>query len=262
MSRIHEPQHRDYYGASGAKRYDLEAHHMAERYREARRAQNAVVGDRTGGVTCRSHVVVDLGCGTASDGLAILSANPRAKYVGVDASLHMLRQARTKLKERREFADRVVLVHRDFCHMRTGDLRESCRAAWVQHGIACVVSALVLHHYDLTVKALVYGSVYNVLAVGGCLVVTDLYTSEIGACRARAMARELEDVRTARTRLAEDGGNLNGATTLCEAHYRKENRPVTIFEDVDLLRRIGFANVDVIFRHGQLAVIVAEKKRL
>jgi ubiquinone/menaquinone biosynthesis C-methylase UbiE len=100
----HPDEAPDPYDWSGASRYDLDAQQMPPRYFLAHLIQNELVSAVLRSVSVTHPVVIDVGCGTASDALEILSSVETAIYVGVDRSDAMLTHATDKLA-RHSFPD-------------------------------------------------------------------------------------------------------------------------------------------------------------
>jgi Methyltransferase domain len=247
------------FGRIGAARYDNDTRGMPRRYHVAHAIQNELVL-RSLNISRSPHpVIVDLGCGTANDGLSLLSRAENAIYVGIDYSSHMLARAATKLT-RGGYKSRNLLLDRDFRELTRDELVTCIEVAGLASEIRCVISAIALHHYDIREKRSVYQLAFNLLPKGGLLILSDLYTNSIGHSADWAWAKELFDIRNAVERLeSRNKRKNNGPSTISEHHYREENRPQILTEEVSLLGKIGFAKIDVVYRNGQLGVLVIEK---
>jgi len=240
------------FGVEGAAGYDDDARLMARRYRRAHQIQNALVC-RVLKSTCAARpAVVDLGCGTGNDALEILSRVPGAVYIGIERSVAMLDRARVKLRP--FLGMRAVLLNDDFRELTPLTLTELCEK---DLDIVCVMSALALHHYQMAEKRLAYERARAVLQPGGLLVVTDLFANVSNFANDYAMRCELVDVRRARSRRWGATPPMSMSTTLSERHYREENRPQVLLEELAVICSVGFSFQEIIYRHGQLAVISA-----
>jgi SAM-dependent methyltransferase len=246
------------FSRSGSVRYDHDTEGMPRRYHTAHAIQNDLVSSflKTGQ---GGQIVVDLGCGTANDGLCLLSGTRNVIYLGVDYSEHMLTRASDKL-ERAGFKDRSFLIERDFRNVTKYEIFEAIGRMPSNAKISSVISAIALHHYDLQEKRRIYELAFDLLPRRGLLVLTDLYSNGIGQCADWAWNKELLEIREAADRLKKRSGNkYRGASTISERHYREENRPQVLSEETSMLMEIGFNKVEVIYRHGQLGVIAIEK---
>jgi SAM-dependent methyltransferase len=242
------------FGSAGAARYDVDVRRMPRRYKTAHRLQNKLIIDAALALGASHPVVVDLGCGTANDGLEILSRTSSALYVGVDHSPYMLRQAVRKLS-RHGFEKRAVFLEEDFRFLDPRGFAKAIRMHQPNGTIAGVVSSMALHHYELPEKYHVYKFAYQLLPRGALFIITDLFSNAIERCAGVAIQKEIEDIRKIAAR-SRDAGK-NGALT--ESHYIEENRPVILARELEGLREVGFSNIDLLFRHGQLGTLVAQK---
>src|SRR4051794_29044217 len=102
------------FGTEGAERYDNDAIRMGLRYKTAHAIQNALVADALRCANIPLPTVVDLGCGTGTDGIAILSRVPHSGYIGVDISGPMLKCAQAKFGRQTFRNSWNVLLHCDF----------------------------------------------------------------------------------------------------------------------------------------------------
>src|SRR5437667_12385110 len=93
------------------------------------------------GTTAAHPVVVDLGCGTGTDGLRLLTFIDTVLYVGVDSSSAMLGLAREKLAQR-GLAQRSLLLNSNFRKLTSGELLSEIRSYQLESSIVCVMSTL------------------------------------------------------------------------------------------------------------------------
>lgn len=110
------------FGEEGAALYDCDVSRMPERYKQAHAVQNELV---ISALSCHEEtlhsVVVDLGSGTANDGLEILARSTSAIYVRIDNSLPMIDLAKAKM-HRRGFNNRSVFLERSFLAFNNVDV--------------------------------------------------------------------------------------------------------------------------------------------
>jgi SAM-dependent methyltransferase len=246
------------FGYLGAARYDRDSRHMARRYKSAHVIQNDLVHRALGHTGASYQVVVDLGCGTGTDGLHVLSKASNAVYVGVDRSSHMLKRAADKIS-RNGFKNQSFFVSGDFRWLRCHEVLAALERSRLNYRVSCVISALALHHYSLAEKQRVCTLAYDLLPSGGFFVLTDLYSNAISHCAQKALQREVADVRRTIERLGPTWEKRKFDTTISAHHYTCENRPEVLSDEIEHLQQLGFGTVDIVYRHGQLAVLAAQR---
>lgn len=237
--------------------YDEEYLRMPRRYKHARTIQNEIVCSGLRGSSAKPAVVVDLGSGTANDGLYILKNVGESFYLGIDRSSPMITRARDKMRNQ-GFDGRSVFLQQDFHITTIRDFKRHIRCLKIQGRVAIVMSVLALHHSERAAKLRVYRLAHQLLASGGRFVLTDLFSNNIMDCKQLALQKELSDVRSMKVRFANRSPAGIAASTMNEDHYVQSNKPMSLTLELDYLRESGFHLVDVVFRDGQLAVVVAE----
>jgi SAM-dependent methyltransferase len=246
------------FGAIGAARYDEDTRRMPRRYHTAHAIQNKLVRRALGIHPVPDPVVVDLGCGTGNDALNLLSRRKDLAYLGVDYSSHMLTRAAAKLA-RSGHRQRAILLHRDFRQVASDEILAALDAAGLGRQIRCVISAIALHHYTVAEKKPVYRLAFDLLPKSGLLVLSDLYSTSISYAAEMALSQELFDIRTAARRIKTFNRKCRGPSTISERHYREENQPQVLAEEISALQETGFDVIEVIYRSAQLAVLAAQK---
>ena len=244
-----------YSSAESARRYDREAKVMSPRYARAHRVQNTMIAKRLSRDCSGTPTLLDLGCGTASDGADLLKHSKHARYLGIDRASPMANLAAEKLSQL-GYCGRFEMMHADLFELaRTPSAFVlECRA----HNVVAVLISLVLHHYDRAQKQQLYSMIRAILEPGMLLVVTDLFTSSLSDCASDALDLELRGVKSALRRLRSRGETCGDETTVSEYHYRRQNHPATLADEMECLKSSGFSTSDVVYRHGQLAVIAVE----
>jgi ubiquinone/menaquinone biosynthesis C-methylase UbiE len=183
-------------------------------------------------------VALDLGIGTGFFTSQFLQRYPNATVVGVDGSDAMIRLAGTRLRERRDDVRFVTTTFEDLD--RTGIDRES---------LDIVFSSYALHHLSPPSKRRVLHAAVNWLKPGGWFLNADMVSSEhtdiekiIREIRARGI-----DSRNAGAdpRFADMATILEFLGGLDES---EGDHPLTIEDDLDLVRRAGVANATVFWQ--------------
>jgi len=177
--------------------------------------------------------VVDLGAGTGALSARIARRFPNARLVLVDADRAMLDQARTRLVAA---VDRIELRHGSF-----DEPLPPCDA---------VVASLALHHlHERGDKCVAYAGIRRALRPGGVLV-----NADAAMPAASALADPLR--RRWASHLVQHGDSEARAYERF-AEWAREDRYFGIDEELDMLREAGFCEVDVRWRQGPSAVLVA-----
>ena len=193
--------------------------------------------------------VLELGIGTAFLTTRLLEAFPAAHVIGIDGASQMVDMARARLGS---LADRV-----DF---RVADFRKFESLAADCESVSAVVSSYALHHLSAEEKASVLRGITRTLHPGGWLLNADLVVNASPAVE--------EPIQRLRVRgiveraAPEDGRFADERTTrrfLDELEAREGDQPLTLEEDLGLLRMAGFTDVATIWLEHREAVVAARR---
>ena len=208
--------------------------------------------------------VLDLGCGTGRECIALLAACPWAKVVALDISPRMLDLLRRKVQDLPRSGDaplEVDCVVGDFSRVDTLEGRE------LHEAFDLVVSSLAIHHLSEAELGRLYAWISDRLIPQGIFLNADLFDFEAPGLSARAMM-ELE--QWIGTQLDPNDHTIEPPPGIDVAeqrdkwidHVRHENKTRPI-EGADghgvLLEAAGFGRVAVPFRAWQTGILWAEK---
>ncbi len=179
--------------------------------------------------------VVDLGSGTGAVISSLLSQSDELYITAVDASSDMV-----ELLERR-FADHHIDYHRSWFQdldlaTRSYDLATACMS---------------IHHLDTQEKADIYAKLYDALAPGGRLQLSDLMIDKTD--RGHASFLELWQQT-----VMQQGGSPQDWREIME-HYDAYDRPDDLSTHETLLHAAGFSRVEVTFQRGYWISLRAHK---
>lgn len=128
---------------------------LASRERRWRKALLAALAPRDG------ETIVDIGCGTGSQAIAIKRARPGARVIGIDPDPAVLAIARTKAQRAGVTIDWIQGL---------GDQADTL----VGRGVAdAVISSLVLHQCDAPVKAAILRAMARLARPGARVLIAD-----------------------------------------------------------------------------------------
>src|SRR6266566_7446460 len=176
---------------------------------------------------------IDLGIGTGYFTKQFLSHFPNSQVLGIDGAQAMVELAKARL---RSLASRVQFVNGDFRYLQ--QLAPGAGTADV------VFSAYALHHLGRPDKERVLREVVELLVPGGWFINADLIAADSPKLESR-----LQELRIAGI-VERAGGSDNRFTDsastrrfLADLERREADQPLTLAEDVEVLRSAGLKNV-------------------
>lgn len=191
-----------------------------------------LVCDAAVGVTPHATRLLDVGCGAGNYTLKTLQKLPGLDVTLIDLSLPMLERAKERLRDSSARAVRTI----------QGDIRE---IALGEERFDIILAAAVLHHLRADKEwHAVFVKLYAALAPGGSLWIFDMVESEIAPIQQIIWQRY--------------GGyleSLGGADyrDYVFAYIEKEDSPRPLLWQLDLLRQVGFAQVEVLHKNACFA---------
>ena len=190
--------------------------------------------------TPHARAALDVGCGAGNYSLKLLYALPNLDVTLLDLSRPMLDRAAQRVQPHTTGAVTTVQA----------DLRAYAPAA---EQFDVILAAAVLHHLRTDAEwQAAFAKLYAALCPGGSLWIADLVAHEHPGVQSVIWERY--------------GAYL---TSLHDAAYRDtvfayieaEDSPRPLTYQLDLLRAVGFAQVDVLHKHGPFAAFGAVKGR-
>lgn len=176
---------------------------------------------------------IDLGIGTGYFTERFLSHFPNSRVLGIDGAQAMLELARARLKS---LASRVEFV--------LGDFRKLQELAPGAGTVDVIFSAYALHHLSRPDKEVVLRGVVELLQPGGWFVNADLIVADSPELESR-----LQQIRIAgivERAGGEDSRFADSALTrqfLADLELKEADQPLTLADDLTLLRSSGLKNV-------------------
>ena len=176
---------------------------------------------------------IDLGIGTGYFTERFLNNFPNSRVLGIDGAQAMIELAKARLTS---LASRVQFV--------IGDFRRLQELAPDAGTIDVVFSAYALHHLTRPDKETVLRQVVELLVPGGWFVNADLIVSD-----SPELENRLQQIRIAgivERAHGSDSRFVDSASTrrfLADLERKEADQPLTLAEDLELLRSSGLKNV-------------------
>jgi tRNA (cmo5U34)-methyltransferase len=198
----------------------------------------ALVAQAAAATTPHAHHVLDVGCGAGNYTLKLLERLPNLDATLIDLSQPMLDRARERVNG--ATAGRITTVR--------GDIREVKLA---EGDFDIIVAAAVLHHLRTDQECRdVFAAFHRALRSGGSVWVFDLVESSIPAVQQLMRQRYGEYL----TRLKDETYRDH-----VFAYVEKEDTPRPLLFQLDLLRQVGFVQVEVLHKNVCFAAFGAVK---
>ncbi len=177
--------------------------------------------------------VLDLGSGTGNVSWALRKRFPNARMSCIDISEKMLDMARGKLGD-----EKTEYILADFSRCELGSKRDA------------VVSSLALHHLEKKDRRQFFTKIYEGLNDGGVFINADIVLASNARWQRMYLAAWKDFLAP---QLSE------GRIKELYRRYRREDRPVPLLDDIQLLRETNFREADVLWKHYNFAVYGALK---
>ena len=198
----------------------------------------ALVAQAAAVTTPHARHVLDVGCGAGNYPLKLLEFLPDRDITLIDLSQPMLDRARERVS--RSTAGRITTVRGD---IRDVDLPD--------RDFDIVLAAAVLHHLRTDQEwRQVFAAFHRALRPGGSVWVFNLVESSIRAVQ-QLMRQQYSDYLT---RLKDEAYRDH-----VFAYVEKEDTPRPLLFQLDLLRQVGFAQVEVLHKNICFAAFGAVK---
>ena len=198
----------------------------------------ALVAQAAAVTTPHANHVLDVGCGAGNYTLKLLEFLPNVDTTLIDLSQPMLERARERIG--RATTGRIATIQ--------GDIRE---VKLVDDDFDIVLAGAVLHHLRTDQEwRNVFTALHRTLRPGGSLWVFDLVESSIPAV-GQLMRRRYGEYLT--------GLKDEAYRDHVFAYVEKEDTPRPLLFQLDLLRQVGFSQVEILHKNVCFAAFGAVK---
>ncbi|MDH4028296.1 MAG: class I SAM-dependent methyltransferase [Nitrospirota bacterium] len=194
----------------------------------------------------RKNNVLDLGCGDGIITHNLLEVDNAISATLVDASSDMLDKARERLRGFRS----IDFMQASFQDIMVKDLPE--------RGYDLVVSSMAIHHLTQDEKKKLFNIIHTWLKPGGLFLNIDVVIAPAGALEDWYMKIWEEWMDNKRKEL----GAFDESSSEVIKRYKAagENRPDTLDDQLNALRKIGFRDVDCYYKYGIFTVFGGKKQ--
>lgn len=191
--------------------------------------------------------ILDLGCGDGIISKCIYNISQENNFHLFDGSAEMLSKAEKNFHDDRIFYRH--LTFEDYCEMQP----DYCK-------YDLVFSANAIHHLDLTGKTRLFEKIYKELKYGGLFLNID----PVLPCSAYSETMQFVIWRNWMNETLERNGHLNdiGKYDNIPSVYKNnlENKPSGLWDQLQVLSRCGFRDVDCFYKYSIFAVFGGTKQ--
>jgi len=182
--------------------------------------------------------IVDVGCGAGNYALKLLELKPDLDVTLIDLSLRMLERAKQRVQA--ATGGKVTTIQ--------GDIRE---IEVPSEGCDVILAAAILHHLRTDEEwENVFASFYRALRPGGSIWIFDLVECSIDRVQSLMWSRYGEYLKEFKDEAYRDH---------VFAYIEREDTPRSLMFQLELLRRVGFQQVDVLHKNSCFAAFGAVK---
>ena len=197
-----------------------------------------LIAEAAAATTPHARRLLDVGCGAGNYTLKLLAAIPGLDVTLVDLSQPMLERARQRVSA--AGAGAIQLMQQDIRDAELG-----------RDTFDVILAAAVLHHLRTDDEwEAVFAKLFDALSTGGSLWIFDMVDVELAPLRHGTLKRWTAYLE-----------GLNGPAYRDHvlAYVEREDTPRSLVYQLDLLRRTGFARVEILHKHACFAAFGAVK---
>jgi tRNA (cmo5U34)-methyltransferase len=192
--------------------------------------------------------VLEVGTGTGLTSVRVLESDPRVKLTTVDADGNLMEKAKQVLAD---MAERIEFINKDILSVLQTMKSESLDA---------IASALTIHNFPPEYRDQVMTELARVIKSGGLFVNADKYALENPEAHANSLKEQIDSFDMFDTMKIPDVDIPKLKQGWIEHYKADEITKMGEKESIELLEKLGFKDIKVIFRESMEATITAIKK--
>lgn len=215
-------------------------------------------------------IVLDVGAGTGKESISVLNNFPNLNVLAIDLCPPMehIFERNYKLKFGLKVKKRYKYVIDD---IRTISERDEDITKYYsekkQDGCKAAISAYCIHHFPLDEKKEVYQKMFDLLEPGGILINMDLFNYESNSVKIQAHLADIEYIKREFEAPSPQFKSswkipLKKRRALKEKwvkHMQEDNILDSVESQIQILKDIGFTDVECVFKYWQQGVLFAKK---
>jgi len=191
--------------------------------------------------------LLDIGCGDGIVSDRIRERYGKNNFFLLDGSLEMLEKAKKRIR-----GENVTFIHQSF--------EEYIAPVAEKEEYDFIYSAHAIHHLDLVGKSKLYRKIFDELKPGGLFLNIDPVLPPSGKSETWQfkMWRDWINETLHKKGFKSDIGKYDNVPS----HYKsnEENKPSSLSDQLDLLEKIGFQNVDCFYKFSVIAIFGGTKQ--
>jgi tRNA (cmo5U34)-methyltransferase len=215
-------------------------------------------------------IVLDVGAGTGKESISVLNNFPNLNILAIDlcAPMQDIFERNYKAKFGESVQPRYKYVIDDITKISEHD--EAITKYYDdknQKGCRAAISAYCIHHFPLTEKKEVYQKMFDLLEPGGILINMDLFNYKSESVKTQAHNFDIEYIKREFDNPSPQFVYsrkipLEKRLILKEKwvkHMYNDNILDSVEVQVEMLQKIGFKDVECVFKYWQQGVLIARK---
>ena len=192
--------------------------------------------------------VLEIGTGTGLTSIRVLEADPRIKLTTVDADGNLMEKAKQALAD---MPDRIEFINKDIL---------SALKEMQDSSVDAMASALTIHNFPAEYRNQVMAELARVIKSGGLFVNADKYALEDPEAHAKSLKEQIDsfDIFDKMNLPEVDIPKLKQGWI---GHYEDDEKTkMGEKEQIEMMEKLGFKDIRVVFRESMEATITATKE--
>lgn len=192
---------------------------------------------------------LDLGIGTGFFTLEFFKKFPKSKIIGIDGAKAMIDLSKIRLKHLLNKIEFIV-----------GDFRDLKNLISDINDLDVVISSYALHHLNYNEKVDVLKILKNKLKNNGWFINADIIKAKSQLIEERIQKIRVNGI--IHRAKGKDPRFINFESTrkfLDDLEMNEKDQPLTLSIDLEILNKVGFKNIDLLWKEYREAVICAQK---